>query len=173
MKDISFWIIQSVDILAFIILVASYYRKDTNKILAFHVLASFFFCLHYFLLGAHSGVLICFFELVRDTLYLKTDLDDHIFIWTMPIYIIATIFTYRSLIDILPGISSIVDGYSLTKHKKIVIIGAVISYSCWVYYNFRVGSYSGIITDGILAVSNLSILIFDKGLFDKKDIRKV
>ena len=173
MNDLSFWIIQLIDILAFIILVVSYYRKNTNKILAFHVLASSLFCLHYFLLGANEGVLICFYELVRDSLYLKTDADNYVFLASIPICIFGTILMYRSLIDILPCISSIIDGYTLTKHKKIVIIGAIISYTAWVIYNFNVGSYSGIVTDGILALSNLSILLFDKGLFDKKDIRKV
>ena len=137
------------------------------------MLASFLFCLHYFLLGAYTGVLICFYELVRDTLYLKTDKDNYIFLCSIPICIFGTALMYRELIDILPCISSIVDGYTLTKHKKIVIIGAIISYGAWVIYNISVGSYSGIFTDGILALSNLSILLFDKGLFKGKDIRKV
>ena len=121
MKDISFWIIQFIGVLAFIVLVASYYRKDTNKILAFHIIASVLYCLHYFLLDADAGLLICFYELVRDSLYLKTDLDKYIFIGSIPICIFGTIIMYKSLIDILPLISSIVDGYTLTKHKKIVI----------------------------------------------------
>ncbi len=173
MKDISFWLIQFIGVLAFIVLVASYYRKDTNKILAFHLIASLLYIIHYFLLGAHTGVIICFYEFLRDSLYLKTDLDKYVFIGSIPLCIFGTVMMYNALIDILPCISSIIDGYTLTKHKKVVIIGAVISYSAWVIYNLNVGSYSGVITEGILALSNLSILLFDKGLFDKKDIRKV
>ena len=173
MKGISFWIIQLIGVLAFIVLVASYYRKDTNKILAFHILAFILYCLHYFLLGANTGVLICFYELIRDSLYLKTDADKYIFFGSIPICIFGTFLMYKSYIDILPLLSSIIDGYTLTKNKKIVIIGAVISYSAWVIYNINVGSYSGVVTEGILVLSNLSILIFNKGLFGEKDIRKV
>ena len=71
----------------------------------------------------------------------------------------------------MPVLSSVVDGYALTKSKKVVIIGAVITYSCWFVYAIAVKSYVGIIVDGILVISNLSILIFDKGLFKDKNIR--
>ena len=173
MENMNFWFIQLIGALAWVILVISYYRENTDKILVFHIIATILYCLHYYLLGAYMGQFICTFEIIRDFSYYKTDADKYIFVGSIPIYILLGIFTYTMPIDLLPIFSSFVDGYTLTKKKKIVVIGAIISYGLWIIYNIKVRSYAGVLTDGILAVSNLSILLFDKGLFKGKDIRKV
>ena len=82
------------------------------------------------------------------------------------------IFTCHSFIDILPVFASIIDGYTLTKNKKTVVFGAIIAYSCWVIYAIAVKSYVGILVDGILVLSNLSIFLFDKDLIRGKFLKK-
>jgi hypothetical protein len=67
--DINFFLVQGIGVLAWLVLVASYYGKNTDKILAIHVVSSILYCIHYYLLGAYSGVLICAFEALRDFLY--------------------------------------------------------------------------------------------------------
>ena len=89
---INFWIIQLIGALAWIVLVASYYRKTTNKILVFHIVSTLLDALHYFLLGAVSGSVICIFESLRDYGYYKTDEDNAIFIGTIPFYIVIALF---------------------------------------------------------------------------------
>ena len=169
MDNIYFIFIQLIGLIAWLLLMLSYYRKNTNKILAFQILGTLLYCLHYFLLGAYSGLFICLFEVARDYSYYKTDDDKYIFICCIPIYYITAIaFGIRSAIEVLPIFASIVDGYSLTNKKKIVIIGAFISYTLWVIYDIAVISISGAITDGLIALSNLSILIFG----EKQIIRK-
>ena len=79
MDDLWFWTIQLIGIIAWLLIVFSYYRKNTNKILVFQILSTVLWCLHYFLLGAYSGLFICMFEVLRDSLYYKTDADDYIF----------------------------------------------------------------------------------------------
>ena len=59
-----------------------------------------------------------------------------------------------------------------TKKKNIVVIGAVISYTSWVIYDIFVMSYSCAITDGIVVLSNLSILLFDFNIFELKKANK-
>lgn len=120
--------------------------------------------LHYYLLGAWSGLFICIFEVLRDFSYYKTGLDKQIFLGTIIIYILYGILTIEHLIDSLPVIASVVDGISLTGKKKIVIIGAILEYTLWVIYDIAVMSYSGALTDGIIALSNISILLFNKDL---------
>ena len=39
----------------------------------------------------------------------------------------------------------------------------------WVIYDIFVMSYSGAITDGMIVISNLSILIFGYNIFDRKN----
>ena len=60
--DLYFWFIQLIGLAACLMLVASYYREDTNKILVFQTIGTALYCLHYYLLGAYSGLFICFFE---------------------------------------------------------------------------------------------------------------
>ena len=166
-----FWIAQLVGALAWVVLLVSYYRKTTNKILSFHIVSTLLDAFHYFLLGAYAGSVICIFETIRDYGYFKSDQDNSIFIATIPLYLIISFLTCVSFVDLLPVLSSVVDGYALTKSKKTVIIGAVITYTCWVIYAISVKSYIGILADGILVISNLSILLFDKDLLKGKEIR--
>ncbi len=157
---------------AWIVLVVSYYRKTTNKILSFHVVSTTLDCIHYILLGGYAGALVCMFETIRDYGYYKTDKDDYIFLGSIPIYVIIAIFTCHSFIDLLPVLASVIDGYTLTKDKKVVVFGAIIGYTCWVIYAIAIKSYVGMIVDGILVLSNLSIFLFDKSLFEKVVKRK-
>ncbi len=170
--NIYFLFVQAIDIIAWLLIVLSYYRKDTNRILVLQVISTILYCLHYFLLGAYSGLFICAFEVVRDYLYYKTDKDDIIFIISAILYLFGSILSIKILVDLLPIIASLVDGFTLTKKKKIVVIGAITSYTLWVIYDIFVMSYSGAITDGIVVLSNISILLFQFDLLKGKDLRK-
>ena len=77
------------------------------------------------------------------------------------------IIIFTGIIYLLPICSSLLDGYSLTKKRKIVVIGAVISYTLWVIYDIFVYSYSGALTDGIVALSNMLILIRESKFYNK------
>ena len=166
--DWYFIFIQALGIIAWLLIVLSYYRKDTNRILVFQIISTILWCLHYYLLGAYSGLFICIFEVFRDSLYYKTDKDDFIFIASVPVYILYGLLTYSGLVELLPIFSSTIDGYTLTKKKKIVVFGAIVSYTLWVIYDIAVKSYSGALTDGIVVLSNLSILLFNKEILHGK-----
>ena len=172
MENLYFWFIQLIGIIAWLLILLSYYRKNTNRILVFQIISTVLWCLHYFLLGAYSGLFICIFEVVRDSLYYKTDEDDMIFIVSIPIYILYGILSYSGLIELLPIFSSTIDGFTLTKKKKIVVFGAVVSYTIWVIYDIAVKSYSGAFTDGLVVISNLSILLFNVDPFKGKTISR-
>ena len=172
MDNLWFWTIQLIGIIAWLLIVLSYYRKNTNKILVFQIISTVLWCLHYFFLGAYSGLFICVFEVFRDSLYYKTDVDDYIFLGSVPIYIIYGIVTYSGIVELLPIFSSTIDGYTLTKKKKVVVLGAIVSYTIWVIYDLAVKSYSGALTDGIVCLSNLSILLFNKQIFKGRFMRK-
>lgn len=170
--NLYFIFVQIVGFVAWILLGLSYYRKDTDKILAFQVIANILFCLHYLLLSAYSGLLICVFELIRDYLYYKTDKDNYIFIGSIFIYIVSSILTYTTLLDVFPYVASTLDGFFLTKKRKVVVFGAIITYTLWLIYDIYVVSWSGAITDGIIIISNLSILLFNINLFNSNLLRR-
>lgn len=167
--NLGFIFIQILGIAAWLMLILSYYRKDTNRILIFQIIGTLLYCIHYGLLGAWSGLFICAFETLFDFGYYKTDIDKHIYRASIPIRIIGGLIGFSSIVDILPITASLTDGYTLTKKKKIVVIGAVISYTMWVVYDIFVMSYSGAITDGLIVISNLSILLFNYNIFDRND----
>lgn len=166
--NINFWIIQGIGVIAWLVLLVSYYREDTDKILVFQTVATILYCVHYYLLGAYSGLFICIFEVIRDYLYYKTNLDDYIFYSSIPIYVLNGFITFTGWFDLLPALASFVDGYGLTKKRNGVVLWAIITYTAWVIYDLFVMSYSGALTDGLIVLSNLSILIFNINPFAPK-----
>ncbi len=171
--DWYFIFIQALGFIAWFLLVYSYYRENTNKILIFQILSTILFCVHYLLLHAYSGLLICMYEVVRDYAYYKTDKDNYIFVGSAVVYGISAYFTYTTILDLFPYIASMTDGFFLTKKRKIVVFGAIITYIMWFIYDMYAKSYSGAITDGILIISNLMILIFNIDIFGGKNIKRI
>ena len=139
--DFKFIFIQILGIIAWVFLILSYHRKNTNKIIIFQIVGNILYCIHYLLLGAYGGLFICFFEIIFDYGYYKTTKDDLIYLISIPVRILGGLISLISLIDILPIIASLIDGYSLTKKKRFVVIGAIISYSIWFISDFRVLPY--------------------------------
>ena len=161
--------VQLLGLLAWLVLLLSYYRKDTNRILIFQIIATILYCAHYFLLGAFSGLFICVVEVVCDFLYYKTDKDDLIFKLSVPFRIFGGILSYKAFVDVLPIVASLIDGYGLTKKKDKVVLNAIIAYTLWVIYDIGVGSWSCAITDSLVVISNLSILLYSKHIFKNID----
>lgn len=171
--DYYFWFIQFLGFLAWIILVYSYYRENTNKILIFQIISTLLFCIHYFLLGAYSGLLICAFEVIRDSTYYKTDKDGYIFIVSTIVYVVCALITYTSILDLFPYVASTIDGFFLTKKRKTVVWGAIVTYTLWFIYDMYALSYSGAVTDAILILSNVLILTFNIDIFNGKNVKKI
>ena len=166
--DINFWIVQGIGVVAWLMLLASYYREDTDKILVFQTIATALYCVHYYLLGAYSGLLICVIEVIRDYLYYKTDLDNYIYYGSLPVSVMNGFITFTGWYDLLPILASLIDGYGLTKKRNDVVLWAIITYTAWVVYDLFVMSYSGVLTSGLIVLSNLSILLFDINPFAPK-----
>ena len=145
--------------LAWLALLISYYRKNTNKILILHIFSIVFYLLNYLFLGAWAGLFIISLELIRDFLYYKTDKDNLIFLTTIPIYIILFILYRNNIVELIPIAASLFEGFTLTKKKHIVVPGALIVYSMWVIYDISVGAYTGALTDALIVISNIGILI--------------
>lgn len=162
MININFWLSQLFGIEALLLLLISYRKKNTNQILIFQTISALCYMIQYFLLGAFSGLLICSIEFIRDILYYKTNKDNFIYLLTIPFYILIGVFTFKNVFNLLPILASIIDGYALTKNKKIIVISSIVSYLIWLIYDFIYNSYSGMLTSIIVIISNISILLFHK-----------
>lgn len=157
--DYRFLFIQFLSFLAWLFMFFSYYRKNTNKILVFQIMGNITFCIHYLLLGAYSGLIICLIDAICNISYYKTDKDKYIYYISIPFRLLSGVFTGTSLIDIMPVCGSLIEGYSLTKTKKYVVLGGIITYSIWAFYDFSFASYVGVIFDLIIVLSNIGIFV--------------
>lgn len=162
-------IAQITSIISWFLFIYSYYKDDIDELLSIQVIASFFDCLSYFFLGAWTGLFVSFIELLKGVGYYKTDKDNLIFWLTLPMYIIMAIFTYDTIFSLLPVIASIIDGFSLTKNKKIATIGCIISSLLWVIYDFIVLAYASVLADSVLIISNISILVLGYSILLKSN----
>lgn len=147
-------------IIGWLLLVYSYYKNDIDELLFVQIISSIFYCISYFLLGATSGLIVCFIELLKCIGYYKTDKDEFIFLITLPIYILISIFTYDGFISLLPIIGSLIDGFSLTKNKNVATIGSIMSNMLWLIYDIIILAFVAALTDGVLVVSNCLLLLF-------------
>ena len=157
--DIKFILIQILWFVAWLFLLFSYYRKNTKKILVFQIIGNVLFIIHYFLLNAFSGFIICVCDMLFDTSYYKTKKPVVMYVISIPVRIICGIIFFNTWLDILPIVASLIEGYSLTKEKKYVVIGAIIAYIIWLIYDLCVLSFAGAISDGIIIISNTLIIL--------------
>ena len=153
---------QIIGLISWGLLVYSYYKKNIDDILLIQVIGGIFEIIHYFLLGAFSGLVVVILELIRDYSYYKTDYDKYIFIISLPVYFFIGYFSYNHLIDLLPVIASTIDGYALTNKKSIAIIGSIINNSLWFIYDVYCMSIVGVIAELLFIISNIYIIWCDK-----------
>lgn len=147
--------------LAWVLLITSYWKDDSKKIIYLQLFSGIFYALGYFLLGAYSGLVVIIFEILRDFLYFKTNKQKSIFNIFIPIYILGCILTYQNPVDILPYLTSLYDGYILTKKRNIILFGSYITYTLWIIYNINCKAYVSAITESIIIISNTAILLYN------------
>lgn len=159
-------------VLGWAINLVSYHRNNLNKLLFMQILASIFFCLGYFLLGAYSGLFICFLEMVKMYAHYKSDKDDLIFLISLPFYALIAILTCHEPLDYVPVIASLIDAYTISKTLKTAVFGGFLSYSLWFVYDMFVLAYASALTDAFIVLSNVSLLVsFVIGYFKSKDVK--
>ena len=94
-----YYIAQLLGIIAWFILIISYWKSGSKKLLYLQITACIFFALNYTILGAFSGLLVVIFEIIRDYLYLKVKEPKKIFYISISIKkIISNIFAYYFLL---------------------------------------------------------------------------
>ncbi len=153
------FIIQFIGVLAWIFLIVSYWRGKVNKILIFHVISCLLFALHYYLLGAISGLYVVLFEAIRDFIYYKSDKDREIFYFSLPIYFLMGLLNFNGVYSIFPMCASLIDGYFLSGNKRGVIVGGIVSYIVWFFYDLNSNSYAGAFFSLALVISNIFVVI--------------
>ncbi|MBQ9072750.1 MAG: YgjV family protein [Bacilli bacterium] len=152
--------IQLIGLLGFCILVLSFYKKETIKILTYQITSNFAYTVHYFLLGGLSGAFCSLIGIIRNIVLIKYNNKNVVIPLFISLYLLVTIVFYENIYSIFPMIANSCYLVTLTyKDKKTLLIGAIISSILWILYSIFVNSYISIVTESILIVSNIIQLV--------------
>ena len=153
--------IQLIGLLAFCILVLSFYKKKESMILTYQITANFAYSVHYFLLGGIAGALTSFIGIFRNILFIKLK-NNKVILGSIFIllYLIITIIFYEDFYSIFPMIAN--SSYLISMingSRKSLLIGGILNSSFWLLYSIFVSSYAGMVTESIIIISNSIHLI--------------
>ena len=152
--------IQLIGLLGFCILVLSFYKKETTKILTYQITSNFAYTAHYFLLGGLSGAFCSLIGIFRNIALIKSNNRKIIIPIFILLYFIVTIIFYENIYSIFPMLANSIYLICISlKEKKKLLIGAILSSSLWILYAIFVSSYVSVVTESILIVSNLIQLV--------------
>jgi hypothetical protein len=158
--------IQLIGILAFCIVVLSFYNKNPKTIIAYQILSNFTYTVHYFLLGALSGAFTSLVGIFRNIGLIKIKNYEGKKLLAMLVilcYLAITVIFFESFYSIFPMIANSTYLLMMLKgDRKSLIIGGIVSSSLWLSYGIFVKSYASVITESILLVSNIRHLILIK-----------
>lgn len=155
---------QSLGFIYALFLFFSILGKSTKQILLMQTISFLFKSVHYYLLGGISGFVTSFISMLRNLIFYRIK-ENYIFtIIFILIYIVIGIVTYNSFYSFLPAIATIV--YTLIinyDNPKYLRLGMLFTSITWLIYNVYIISYSGIIIQIIMIVTNIfAILKLDK-----------
>ena len=164
-----YYIAQVFGALGWLFLLISYWKSGSKKLLYFQLIACIFFTINYGILGAIPGMIIVVFEIIRDSLYIKVKNPMKIFHLTIPFYILMTFFTGKGFISLFAILASLVDSYALTRKNSKVVSLSILTYLLWIIYDISYHSYSTIVAEIFLIISNLIVLSKYKSAYYKSD----
>jgi len=156
-KDPTF--IQFVGFIALIFALLVFQAKKRDGMLKLHILASGFFAIHYFLLGAYSGSAINTMNILRNYSFSKFKKKKNS--WLLPaifivLFIIIGIVSWQGWISLLPILSAVGGTIAFWQSKpKIIRILSFIILPMWFIYDALSGSYPGMIAEFIIFTSDI------------------
>ncbi len=148
-------------ILVIIANVLSMQMKKKKQIIFMFILANLFSAINFVLLHSYSGAIICIFAIVQTFINkIFENKNKQVPRWLIIIYVVISIIlgaiTFKSYIDILPIICSIL--YTLTiiqdKEKNIRRI-SLVNIILWIIYDIVCQAYTAAISDSLMTISTL------------------
>ena len=149
--------------------VISILLKNKKNILLMQVIANGIYGIEYLLLGAFSAASMNFLSFLRLLVYyfyalLNIKMPKWILFVFITLVLLFGIITYDGLISLLPIIITVLYTYAFWQNnlnvaRIIYIVAAII----WIYYNYEVGAYVGIIGNILEIITGLISLIKYRG----------
>lgn len=171
-------IIQGIGYLALLFVILSFQKNKRVNILVLMMIGLILFMIHYALLGAWIGSLMNAIEGAMVLVAFKKEnrrwAQKGFWLYAfIALFIVAGIFTAKSLVDIMPIVAQIFGTVAVwqTSPKAIRLI-MLVPRPLWFAYNFAVGSYAGMVAEVFILLSVLvGIVRFD--LLGQKDKSKM
>lgn len=157
-------------IIAWVILLFSYFKTGSNKLLYLQIISCIFFALNYIFLGALSGLLVVIFEIIRDYLYIKVKDDKKVFYISIFFYLIIALFSYNGILSLVCILASLCDSYALANNNSNkIILYSIFTYSLWIVYDLSCYSYGTVLFELFLVLSNILFLSNCYSVYLKSD----
>lgn len=160
---------QVLALFAILFWVISILLKNKKNILLMQVIANGIYGIEYLLLGAFSAASMNFLSFLRLLVYyfyalLNIKMPKWILFVFIALVLLFGIITYDGLISLLPIIITVLYTYAFWQNnlnvaRIIYIVAAII----WIYYNYEVGAYVGIIGNALEITTELISLIKYRG----------
>lgn len=160
---------QVLALFAILFWVISILLKNKKNILLMQVIANGIYGIEYLLLGAFSAASMNFLSFLRLLVYyfyalLNIKMPKWILFVFIALVLLFGIITYDGLISLLPIIITVLYTYAFWQNnlnvaRIIYIVAAII----WIYYNYEVGAYVGIIGNILEITTGLISLIKYRG----------
>lgn len=139
--------------------------KQKQHILIAFMAANLLFGSSFILLKGYSGAVICLVAAVQTLINYQyerknKEFPKYLIVSYIIIAFICGIFTYKTLIDILPVICSVLYTLSIIQKResnlrKVTFINIIL----WVIYDYSVGAYAAFTSDLFLTVSTIVAII--------------
>lgn len=161
------WIAQGIGFAGLAFALLSFQRKERKGILFFQTVASLSFFFHYFILCAYTGSVMNLLAATRNIVFYHKEkkwASKRYWLYLfITIYIISTVFTWKSNYSILPLIGVVVGTISFwMKSPRLTRLIILISPPCWFIYDLFSGSIPGMITEIFTFTSILETTVFRK-----------
>ena len=148
----NFWFIQSIGIVALVFVVLAWNAKTRKKILRLQSVNLAFFIIHYILLGAYTGALMCVIVLVRNFVFIKkgekkwASYSIWFYLFSL-LSVVALTISWKGSITILPVVAVILGTYGMYKEKPADMrFYNLINCLIWIPYTIVVFSYPGLLS---------------------------
>jgi hypothetical protein len=148
----NFWFIQVIGGIALLFVFLSWNAKTRVRIFELQSINLVFFIVHYLLLGAYTGALMCVIVLARNFVFVRKGIHkwaSHptwLYIFCL-LAVVALAFSWKGWISLLPVIAVIIGMYGMFKDKPDEMrFYSLWNSLIWIPYTIVVHSYSGLLS---------------------------
>ena len=157
------FLIQAIGIIAWIILIISYWQKKKLNLILLQLSSYILYAIHFAFLNALSGTSCNIAGIVVLFLLLFKEKSNKKCYWLLPLivllYIPIGIYSYERWHSILPITASVIPLITNWQtNTNIIKIGGLIAAFIWLIYGFYVNSVSTIITNIIFIIVTIASL---------------